>query len=239
MRARMQVNRGVTAPPLTPLASDLWVATRPLPILVGDIGARMTVIRLRFGGLLLHSPVKLDSATRAALDELGSVRWIVGPSKVHHLFLPDYVRAYPEAVLCGAPGLPAKRADLRFTHVLDDTVRSQWRGEVEFLPFEGAPGLGEVVFFHPASRTLVLTDLAFNVRRGAPNRARTFHALVGAVGRFGPHRIVRLAIRDRQAARRSVDRLLAWDFDRVVVSHGEVLETGGKRAVETAFAFLP
>jgi hypothetical protein len=225
-------------PPLTALAPDLWVATRPLPIVVGDIGARMTVIRLRDGGLLLHSPVPLDPTTRAALDALGPVKWIVGPSRVHHLFLPDYVRAYPEAALCGAPGLAAKRKDLRFTHVLDDTLRPQWHGEVEYLLFEGAQTLNEVVFLHPTSRTLVLTDLAFNVRRDAPNRARIFHALVGAVGCFGPHRIVRFAIRDRKDARRSVDRILAWDFDRVVVSHGEVLETGGKRELESAFAFL-
>lgn len=228
----------MTPSSLTPLAPDLWVAPRPLPIFVGDIGARMTVLRLRGGELLLHSPVALDTGTRLALDGLGRVRWIVGPSKVHHLFLPDYVLAYPDAVLCAAPGLAEKRTDVRFSHVLDDTLRREWAGEVEFLLFEGAPALNEVVFFHPGSRTLILTDLAFNVRRGGPNGARLFHALVGAVGHFGPHRIVRLAIRDRKEARRSADRILRWDFDRVVVSHGEVLETGGKRAVETAFAFL-
>jgi hypothetical protein len=42
----------------------------------------------------------------------------------------------------------------------------------------------------------------------------------------------------RAAARRSLDRILAWDFDRVVMSHGEVVSTGGHRLVEQAFAFL-
>lgn len=228
----------MTTEALTPLAPDLWVASRPLPIFVGDIGARMTAVRFRDGSLLLHSPVALDLETRLALDGIGRVRWIVGPSKVHHLFLTQYVSTYPDAALCGTPGLPEKRSDLRFQHVLDAALRERWGGEVDFFLFEGAPGMNESVFFHPASRTLVLTDLAFNVPPGAPNRARVFHWLVGAAGRFGPHRIVRLAIRDRQAARRSVDRLLGWDFDRVVVSHGEVLETGGRAAVEKAFAFL-
>ena len=228
----------MSAVPLEPLAPDLWVATRPLKLWVGDIGARMTVMRLSDGALVLHSPVALDPGMRAALDTLGPVRWIVGPSKVHHLFLSQYTAAYPAAALCGAPGLAEKRADLRFTHVLDDALRAAWSGELDHLLFEGAPALSEVVFLHAASRTLVLTDLVFNVPPGAPNRARVFHALVGAVGRFGPHRIVRAAIRDRQAARRSVERILAWDFDRIVVSHGLVLETGGRRAMETAFAYL-
>ena len=228
----------MSAFPLDLLAPNLWVATRPLKLWVGDIGARMTVMRLRDGGLVLHSPVALDPGTHAALDTLGPVRWIIGPSKVHHLFLSQYTAAYPAAALCGAPGLVEKRTDLRFAHVLDDALRAVWAGELDHLPFEGAPRMNEVVFLHPASRTLILTDLAFNLPPGAPDRARVFHALVGAVGRFGPHRIARAAIRDKQAARRSVERILAWDFDRVVVSHGLVLETGGKRAMETAFAYL-
>ena len=67
--------------------------------------------------------------------------------------------------------------------------------------FAGAPRLNEVVFLHRRSRTLLLTDLAFNVQPGASNRARIFHWLVGATGRFGPHRLVRTMIRDRAAAR--------------------------------------
>ena len=228
----------MTAAALTALAPDLWVAARPLPLRVGDVGARMTVVRLGDGSLLLHSPVALDAPTRAAVDAIGPVRWIVGPSKVHHLFLSPWTTAYPDAALCGTPGLPEKRRDLRFAHGLDQTLRAAWDRHVQFLLFEGAPGLNETVFFHPATRTLVLTDLAFNLPPGAPNRARLFHALVGAVGRFGPHRLVRFFIRDRPAARRSLERILAWDFDRIVVAHGEVLERGGKDAMERAFAFL-
>ena len=84
---------------LSKLDENLWVASRPLKLFVGDIGCRMTVIRLPSGGLLLHSPVPLDPPTRQALDALGPVRWIVGPSKVHHLYLGDYASAYPAAQL--------------------------------------------------------------------------------------------------------------------------------------------
>ncbi|HEY6599244.1 MAG TPA: DUF4336 domain-containing protein, partial [Pseudomonadales bacterium] len=80
---------------LEALAPDLWVARRPLRPPVGDIGARMTVIRLRDGTLLLHSPVALDTKLHRALDELGAVRWIVGPNKAHHLFLGAYADAFP------------------------------------------------------------------------------------------------------------------------------------------------
>jgi hypothetical protein len=226
-------------PLLEPLAPDLWVARRPLPIAVGDVGARMTVLRSPDGSLLLHSPVRLDAALEGALRELGRVRWLVGPNKVHHLFLGDWVKAFPGALLCGAPGLAEKRRDLAFHHVLGAANPPGWPASVELALVEGAPTLNEVALLHAPSRTLVLTDLVFNVPKDGPNRARLFHWLVGATGRFGTHRLIRLAIRDGNATRRSLDRILAWDFERVVMSHGEVLETGGRHALERAFAYLP
>ena len=223
---------------LTRLDENLWIARRPLKLVVGDVGARMTVIRLPDGALLVHSPVALDTPTRAALDALGPVRWVLGPCKVHHFYLPDFAAAYPDAALLAAPGLDEKRRDLKFAHVLTDDLDLPFGGAVEHHVFAGAPMMNEVVLLHRPTRTLVLTDLAFNLPPGARNEARLFHRLVGATGRFGPHRVVRLGIRDRAAAARSLERVLGWDFDRVIVSHGEVLETGGKAAMRDAFAFL-
>lgn len=47
-----------------------------------------------------------------------------------------------------------------------------------------------------------------------------------------------LLIRDRPAARQSFERILAWDFDRVVIAHGEVLETGGPAALRAGYDWL-
>ena len=57
----------------------------------------MTVFRLSQNSLFLHSPVPLDPDLRPALNCLGQVRAIVAPSKVHHMFVGDYLSAYPDA----------------------------------------------------------------------------------------------------------------------------------------------
>ena len=41
-----------------------------------------------------------------------------------------------------------------------------------------------------------------------------------------------------EQARRSLDRILAWDFDRVVVAHGDVLERGGRELLREGYAWL-
>jgi hypothetical protein len=222
---------------LRPLAPDLWVVDRPLPLRgVGDIGCRMTVVRVSGVDLVLHSPVPLDADLQAELESVGEVSWLVGPSKVHHLFLRDYQDAYPDAALCGAPGLAQKRGDLLFQFELDGTPAG-WPEELPFLVMDGAPWTNEVVFLHRPSRTLILTDLAFNVPERPPS-ARIFLWLTGAAGRFGPTRLMRLGLRDRLAARVTIRQILEWDFDRIVVSHGNVVESGGRELFRNAFDFL-
>jgi Domain of unknown function (DUF4336) len=228
-----------TSAVLEPLAPDLWVARRPLPLIVGDIGARMTVVRLRDGSLVLHSPVHPDDETRAALDALGPVRAVIAPNLHHHFFVGGWARACPAARIYGAPGLARKKPDLRLDAELGDEAPPEWRGELDQHVFRGAPAISEVVFHHRASRTAIFTDLVFNVPRGSARGARLFYWLVGAEGRFGPHRVVRLGIRDRRAARASLETLLAWDVERIVMSHGEVIGADARSHLAAAFAFLP
>jgi hypothetical protein len=235
-------NLGSKAPgrraPLRPLGEDLWVAERPQTFYGLSVGTRMTVIRLSGGRLLLHSPVSLDAALRSELDALGSVRYVVAPNRVHHLYAGDVAKSYPEARLWVGPGLERKRPDLAFVAVLGDEPPEEWRDEVRQVFFRGRPYENEVVFFHPKSRTLVLCDLAFNFGPSAAAPTRLLMKLLRSYGRFGPSKLDPLLIRDRVAARESLERILAWDFDRVVVAHGDVLESGGREALRTGYAWL-
>lgn len=203
-----------------------------------DFSTRMTVIRLTDGGLFLHSPIHLDGGLRAELDGLGEVRAIVAPNKFHHLFAGDACAAYPNAKLYGALGLPLKRKDLKFAGMLGDEPRPEWRGDIEQRTIKGASMLNEVAFFHPASRTLILTDLVFNVPKDRPWGIPLVFRLMGAGGRCGPHRFVRWMIRDKEAARESLGFIMRWDFDRVIVAHGDVIESGGHKKVRDAFGFI-
>jgi Domain of unknown function (DUF4336) len=148
----------------------------------------MTIIRLANGSLFLHSPVKLDADLRHAIHAIGPVSAIVAPNRLHHLFVGDYVAAYREARCYAAPGLPEKRKDLTFHAVLNDRAPDDWRGHIEQHLFRGAPPLNEIVFYHRASRSVIFTDLIFNLAREKSSEAPIFFWLLEAPGRFGPHR---------------------------------------------------
>lgn len=199
--------------------------------------ARTVIVELGGGGLLVHSPGRLDPEVREAIDRLGPVRGLIAPNRFHHLFAGDWLEAYPDAELHVAPGLLDKRADLAGT-ALTDTAPPLWAGEIEQHVWGGVPTIGEVVFVHRPSRTLLNTDMMHNMQDEPRWLARTVWRMMGAYGRFGPARLERWLTRDRAALRASVDRVLSWDFDRVTVAHGDILETGGKDRVRDGWSWV-
>ena len=220
------------------LHSDLWITESPLRFLGLEVGARMTVVRLPGPKLLLHSPIAVTADLVREVKSLGPVAYLVAPNRFHHLFVGDWQRACPDASVYVAPGLDSKRADLKIAGVLGDEPEPGWKGAVDQVLIAGFPLANEVVFFHRPSATLVATDLAFNVGASSPLLTRLVFRLTGAYGRLAPTLLERLFVRDRAAFRRSLERVLEWPFDRIVVAHGEVCETGGLEELVRGYSWL-
>ena len=223
---------------LRKLADELWVVDHAFKMMGIAIGTRTTVVRLGDGGLFLHSPGPLLPELIEAIDALGPVRGIVAPNDFHHLYVDENARAWPEAKVFVSAGLPGKRDDLGHAEVLGDNPPELWAAELDQVWVRGAPKVNEVVFFHRASRTLILTDLAFNMVDPGPFLVRVFMRINGASGGLAASRLMKGMYRDRVAARASAAKIFQWDFDRLSVCHGEVVEAGAKAQLEPKFAWL-
>ena len=230
----------MTALRIRELHRDLVAIDHPLRMAGGvELGTRSCLVRLSGGGVLIHTPGPLTDEVRRVIEARAPVRAIVAPNLLHHFYLAASIAAYPEARVFAAPGLRAKLGSVRVDEELGDSVPALWAGDLEQVLTRGAPRLSEVVFFHRVSRTLLCLDLCFNVRKSASFATRALMRVNGAYGRFGPSRIFRYGVlKDAHAMRRSIDRILEWDFDRVSVAHGEILERGGHEALRAGFAWL-
>ena len=49
---------------------------------------------------------------------------------------------------------------------------------------------------------------------------------------------LRLLTRDRAAARRAIEHILSWDFEKMVIAHGELFERDAKAALREAWRFV-
>lgn len=195
-----------------------------------ELGARMTVLSLA-DGLLVISPLAVDPAV---LSPFGEPRWVLAPNLFHHLHVGPWLDAGAEG--WAAPGLQTKRPDLSLAGIVE-AGQHPFGDEVELVPLQCFPLTNEVVVHHRPSKTLVVTDLVFNLAPTVPWLTKA--AMFCACGYPGCRStsLEKMLMR-RAAAREDMRRLLALDFDRLVMAHGDVVQTGGKQALADAFAWL-
>ena len=167
------------------------------------LGRRMTIVRnAGTGELAVHSAMMLEHGAMQALDAIGPVRLVLVPNDFHASEASAYRERYPEAVVLVPRQVRAKLEagqvpDLDGTH--EDDWPESWADELVAHPLAGLRN-GEVAFHHPRSRTLILTDIAFNVPRTARGALKWLMRINGTLGRFGPTRLLRMwFVRDRRA----------------------------------------
>ncbi len=203
---------------------------------------RMTVVRLKDGGLWIHSPEKLNNELRDELLSLGPVKYLISPNKLHHLFLSDWIKEYPEAYKYSSPGLSGKRKDIEFDAELTDKAEKEWQAEIEQALFRGSPLMEEVVFYHRESNTLILTDLIENFNPLTLNRWQRMLARFAGIlhpnGKMPIDWRVSFLIGDRVKARESLETMLSWAPQNIVLSHGECVFGGGTDFITKSFSWL-
>ncbi|KRR22901.1 hypothetical protein CQ14_01010 [Bradyrhizobium lablabi] len=220
---------------------EIWIADGPDVSVFGfHYPTRMAVMRLSSGDLFIWSPIQLSESFRAVVDALGRVRHIVAPNSLHHLFLPEWKRAYPEASLYAPPGLREKRGDIDFDADLGNASSPDWADDIDQVLMQGNRITTEVVFFHIKSGTVLFTDL---IQQIPANRLSGWRAVVARLDlMMGPEpsvpRKFRLAFTNRSGARDSLKRIFAWPAEKVLMAHGTPVEEDARAFLRRAFGWL-
>lgn len=220
------------------LAPDVYAVTSCIELGLGfALPLRCTIVRGTDGGVVVVAPSALDEEAVSFIGALGPVRAIVAPNRLHHLSLAAASARWPAAKVYAAPGLADKLAGVRIDHTLSDGTGALGEA-LTTVAVQGAPGLSELVLLHRPSKTLVVTDLVFNVREPSGWLTPLVLRAVGAHRRLAQSRALRLMVKDRAAAAASARRVVALDFDRLVMAHGEVVETNARAELEAALAWM-
>ncbi|MDZ4691462.1 DUF4336 domain-containing protein [Terricaulis sp.] len=226
---------------LEPFGENIWIASGPNVESVGfHYPTRMAVIRLADGGLFIWSPVALSDELRSEIEALGEVRSLVTPTALHHLALPDWKRAYPDATLYAAPGSRPSRKDIAFDADLTDTAPADWASEIDQVLVRGNLIATEAVFFHRASGTVLFCDLLQNFPPDWFSGVRAVVARLDGMIGVEPATPIkfRLAFVNRTAARVSLARILEWPAAKVLVAHGDPVRADAPASLARAFRWL-
>ncbi|MEM8613048.1 MAG: DUF4336 domain-containing protein [Cyanobacteria bacterium P01_H01_bin.105] len=218
------------------------MAEQPLKYFGLSVGTRMTIIRLENNELVVISPIQPSSSMLNQLSKLGTVQHIISPNLYHYLFAAEFKQHYPDATFWATPGLDTKKPDLLIDRVIEGDTNSLWHG-LECLPFSGFrtlslngfDSLNECVFFHQASKTLILTDAAFHFDESFPMATQLITRVIGGYKRLSPSILEKIATTDKEKIKTSVEQILTWNFERVIMAHGSIVERGGKEKFELGY----
>jgi hypothetical protein len=239
-----------TYPPLDtlkPVAENIWIVDGPairfgMPWPKMPFPTRMTIVRLSGGALFIHSPTRLTPDLAEQVAGIGRPRWIVGPTRIHYWWVPDWHEAYPDAEVFLAPRIREQaggRIDFD-TRPLDSEEGYPWDAELATLPVAGG-FMTEVEFFHHASRTLILTDFIENFEpRKLSWWMRWLTWLGGVQDPEGsmPRDMRYTFRRQKRKLRAAVERMLAWQPERIILAHGRWYEKDGTEELRRAFRWL-
>ena len=124
-----------------------------------------------------------------------------------------------------------------FDWFLAEQPPEAWAGVLDQVLVRGNKLIWEVAFYHRASKTLLLTDLIENFTDQTSNVNWVLKLWWKAVFHMWdnpkPAPEYQMGWKDKAAARKSLQRILDWDFDKIIMAHGDLIETDAKeRAAE-------
>lgn len=235
-----------------PLAAGIGVVDGPLvtmtypglSCLKVPFTTRMTVVKLASGEVWLHSPIAFAATLAQAIAAIGPIRHLVSPNKLHYAHLKDWKAAFPEATAWASPGVRdrarAQRIAVTFDRDLSDDAPAEWRDSLRQTVIRGS-FMDELVFFHADSRTLILADSIenFELDKIKP----PFRWLVRASGAYHPRGQMPIDLRStfwlkKREVRAAVEAMLAWQPERIIVSHGRCIDTDAIAALRFAFRWV-
>lgn len=216
---------------LIKLDENIWYSDQILSNGLISFGIRMVVVKLSSGGLLLHSPIDLDASLIDELRIKGEVKYIIAPNFFHHVYAKAAKDLYPNAQLFISYGLERKIKDLEYYAFLSEEEQ-RWSNDLDLICIQGMPKLNEFVFYHKSTSTLICSDFVFNIQKETNFCMKLLWKFAGTYKNFGQSRIWRFMVQDKEQMIKSVKRVLNWDFKRIVMAHGEIIDFTNDQLLE-------
>lgn len=206
---------------LTSVAPNLWVAHSTFRVFCFKGSTKMTIIRLQDGRLFIHSPVHISNSLLKEIKKIGKVAYVVAPNNMHYLYFTQCLALFPKARGYVTQSLVKKKPFFK-KFISIEALKKEIGTEIAQVEFKGHT-LGETIFFHKSSKTLLVTDLLYNLQANNLWFEKWVMWLFGAYGRPSIPVYHKVAIKDKRHIKASVDKIMEWPIQRVIMAHGRII----------------
>jgi len=215
------------------ISNLIWTDFHRMKMLGLPLGRRVTVARGASGQIVVFSPLQVSDRTISELKALGNPTAFVIPSRLHDRYFPGYFSHFPQSVFLGSQASLADHPKWKLTEF---SPSSPELDGFDMVKVEGMPKVQEHVFYHRATRTLILADLLFNIRTSDGWFTHGLLKIADMDGNPGPSRLWRAMIKNEDEFAHSLRLISKLDFDRIIPGHGEWIDQNAKHIFNEAFS---
>ena len=165
----------------------------------------------------LVSPGPLDEQCKKEIVSLNKNIHIIAPNNFHHMHIKKAKESFPLANFYGP-----KRAQTMSEVELINTSELPDR-DLKSINILGHKTLGETCFYIDKIKTLIITDLIFNMHHKMNLASKLTFMLVGCFHKLGMSKLIKRTIDDNDVFRESLQGLLKFPFEQVLINHGDSL----------------
>ena len=233
------------------VSNQVWVKEYPVKYAGCCFSGRMTVIKMTNGQVWIHSPCSFDDDSGEQLkkeieETVGDVVYIIAPGTYHYFHVQSCQKAFPNAKTYICPGIEKKRPDIEYDGMLSDIPLEEWSDDFDQVLIKGNRLIWEVAFLHKPSKTLVLVDLIEYIgdkTEGTDWVLRFWWKYVMCMWnkpKPAPEYQMGWMRRQRNETRDCLNKILSdeWDFDKLIIAHGDLVEHDAKAVARTAWKNL-
>ena len=135
----------------------------------------------------------------------------------------------------------ARHADISFTRDLDASAPDEWGLEIDQMLFPGGY-FKEFIFFHKASRTLILTDMIINIE--LDKISEPWRTAAKLFGMYHPYGQIFFGMRlpllfQRRKAKAAIAKIHSWHPQRILLSHGRCIDSNADEVIRRIFGGPP
>lgn len=193
-----------------------------------------TFVELMNNELMIISPGPFEqSMIEETINQYSHV-YCVAPNAFHHKYLEGFNALFPGIDMYGPSSLAKKQPWLTDKLLRLEALAEQLKDQVLLFPIQGNSILDETVFYCCRSKSLIVTDLIFNMRDPMPLGRKCMLKLVGAHNKIAQSKMVKNTTKDEEAYVNSVKPLGELDCQRIIVGHGDLIEGNDIKEALTA-----
>lgn len=166
--------------------------------------------------LVVISPANFDSQKIQEIKSFDPSIDFISPNNFHNVNIGKMKNLFPNANFFG-PKRSAKQSNIELRPIKEFESES-----ITSIKIDGHKMMSETAFFHIPSKTMIVADLFFNVRKQLDFISNIVLAITGTKSKMGISNLIKISRSNKELFKQSAYSLLDYPFERIAPAHGEI-----------------